>query len=156
MWQGRVLAIHIAEEASAAMESLRVARLIAGEGIEGDRYCTGRGFYSHKPESSRQVTLFEEETLHALARDHRIELRPEEHRRNITVRGVPLNHLVGKTFRLGAAVLYGGRLNRPCRYLDDLLGKSVYRLLLNRSGLNCEIRIGGVVRPGDPVRPLED
>ena len=35
--------------------------LVAGKGIEGDRYMIGReqGFYSHKPEEGRQVTLFE-------------------------------------------------------------------------------------------------
>ena len=53
------------------------------------------GFYSHKPEEGRQVTLFEIETLVALKRDAGIDLGPEEHRRNVTVEGVPLTHLVG-------------------------------------------------------------
>jgi MOSC domain-containing protein YiiM len=64
---------------------------------------------------------------------------------------VPLNHLVGHYFRLGACVLYGGRLNVPCRYLEDLLGKKVFKPLLNRSGLNCRGIIGGAIRKGDGV-----
>ena len=58
----------------------------------------GAGFYSHRSEEGRQVTLFEIETLWALERDHRIDLSPAGHRRNVTVEGVPLTHLVGRRF----------------------------------------------------------
>jgi hypothetical protein len=75
--------------------------------------------------------------------------------RNLTVRGVPLNHLVGQRFRLGTAVLLGGRLNFPCKYLEKLLGLPVYLPLYNRSGLNCRIEKGGIVRRGDPVEPFD-
>jgi MOSC domain-containing protein YiiM len=51
-------------------------------------------------------------------------------------------------------VLRGGRLNFPCRYLQDLLRKPVFLPLYNRSGLNCSIERDGVIRPGDPVLPL--
>jgi MOSC domain-containing protein YiiM len=70
------------------------------------------------------------------------------------LRGVPLNHLVGRRFRVGAAVLFGGRLNFPCKYLEKLLGLLVYLPLYNRSGLNCWIEKGSVVRRGRPLNPL--
>ena len=151
---GVLLAIHIAPAASAPMVALDAARLIADVGIEGDRYATGLGTYSHKPAPDRQVTLIEMETLDALARDHRIELPPHETRRNLTTAGVPLNHLVGRQFRVGDVVLHGGRLNVPCQYLEDLLGKKVFKPLINRSGLNCLIVKGGTIRPGDAIRPV--
>lgn len=151
---GVLLAIHRAAAASAPMEELAAARLIEGVGIEGDRYATATGTYSHKPHEDRQVTLIEIETLDALARDHGIDLPPHETRRNLTVAGVPLNHLVGREFRVGEVVLHGGRLNVPCQYLEDLLGKKVFKPLINRSGLNCRIVKGGTLRPGDAVRPL--
>jgi hypothetical protein len=47
------------------------------------------------------------------------------------MRGVPLNHLVGQYFRMGDCVLYGGRLNVPCLYLENLLAKKVFKALLN-------------------------
>jgi MOSC domain-containing protein YiiM len=150
---GVLLAIHIAPEASAPMMELEAARLIEGVGIEGDRYATARGTYSNKPHADRQVTLIEMETLDALARDHGIDLPPRETRRNLTTAGVPLNHLVGREFRVGEVVLVGGRLNLPCQYLEDLLGKRVFKPLINRSGLNCRIVKGGVVRPGDRIVP---
>lgn len=151
MWQGRLLHIHIAAAASQPMRRLESARLVAGVGIEGDRYATRTGTYSAGHHIDRQVTLFEAETLEALARDHKIELSPAEHRRNLTVGGVPVNHLVGRYFRIGVCVLFGGRLNMPCRYLEDITGKKVFKPLLNRSGLNCRIIVGGVVRPEDAV-----
>jgi MOSC domain-containing protein YiiM len=152
-WAGRLLSIHIAGEASAPMQTLATARLVEGFGIEGDRYATGRGTYSNKPHQDRQCTLIEVETLEALARDHGLPLAPEESRRNLTVRGVPLNHLVGREFRVGEVVLFGGRLNVPCQYLDDLLGRKLFKALMNRSGLNCRIVRGGTIRPGDPILP---
>ena len=82
-WTGVVRYLHITPRAFLPMRAMAELRLIAGRGIEGDRYMIGReeGFYSHKPEEGRQVTLFEFETLVALKRDHNIDLGPEEHRR---------------------------------------------------------------------------
>jgi MOSC domain-containing protein YiiM len=152
-WQGTLLHIFRAERASAPMEELREARLIAGVGIERDRYATGLGHFSSSPHLHRQVTLIEVETLEALERDHHIKLLPVESRRNLVTREVPLNHLVGSRFRVGETVLRGGRLNRPCKYLEELLGKKVMTPLLNRAGLNCEILRGGIIRPDDRILP---
>ena len=152
-WRGWLEHIHIAEQASAKMQELKEARLIAGIGIEGDRYATCKGYYSKTPRSDRQVTLIEIETLEALQRDHAIELKPDETRRNLTTREVPLNHLVGKRFRVGTVLLYGVRLNVPCKYLEQMTGKPVYAPLIHRSGLNCEIVEGGVIRAGDLIVP---
>jgi MOSC domain-containing protein YiiM len=155
MWQGQLLHIHIAPAASAPMRRLEQASLVAGVGIDGDRYATRTGTYSAKHHIDRQVTLIEAETLEALARDHGVELAPGEHRRNLTTRGVPLNHLVGRYFRVGDCVLYGGRLNVPCLYLEELVGKKVFKPLINRSGLNCRILVGGLVRAGASVAPCD-
>ena len=94
IWSGgRILDIHIAPTASVSMEAIAAANLIAGRGIEGDRYSLGTGTYSAKPDF-REVTLFEMEVLEALARNDPplqsgpIKLRPADHRRNLTVHGV--------------------------------------------------------------------
>lgn len=127
--------------------------LIAGAGIEGDRYATEQGFYSDLPEPGRQITLFEIETLRALKRDHDVVLEPIEHRRNVTVRGVPLNHLVGVQFWLGETLLQATRLSTPCKHIEDVTGKVVSRWLIHRCGLNCIIVKGGSVGVGDTLRP---
>jgi MOSC domain-containing protein YiiM len=157
---GELMHIHIAPSASMEMEELDEARLVANKGIEGDRYFLGTGTYSSKPDI-REVTLIESEVLDALARNDPplqtgpIVLSPSDHRRNLTTRGIYLNHLVGKRFRIGEAVLRGGRLNFPCKYLEELLGSAVYLPLYNRSGLNCLIETGGVIRKGDAITVLD-
>jgi hypothetical protein len=158
-WQGKLLHIHIAPSASYEMEELDEAQCIAGRGILGDRYFSGTGTYSPKPDV-REVTLIEQEALDALSRndpplqDGAIVLAPGDHRRNLTVTGVPLNHLVGRRFRVGEVILRGGRLNFPCKYLEEILGKKVYLPLYNRSGLNCGIERGGIIRRGDLIELL--
>src|SRR3954465_5775248 len=90
-WTGFVRFLHLAPRAFLPMRAMEQLALVAGQGSEGDRYMIGReeGFYSHKPEEGRQVTLFELETLIALKRDAGIELGPEAPRRNPTLEGVP-------------------------------------------------------------------
>ncbi len=154
MWSGEVMHLHICPRAFLPMQAQEAITLVAGRGIEGDRYMLETGFYSDKPEIGRQVTLFEIETLEALKRDFDIDLAPEEHRRNVTVRGVPLNHLVGRQFRLGSTLLEATRLSFPCKHLDEITGKEVFDPLVHRCGLNCQILEGGVVRVGDKVTPL--
>jgi MOSC domain-containing protein YiiM len=134
------------------MRALDEALLVAGQGLEGDRYKLGTGTYSPRPDI-REATLIETETLEALARDYGVTLLPHEHRRNLTTRDVPLNHLAGRRFRVGACLLEGGRLNVPCQYLEDLVGKKVFKPLMHRSGLNCRILEGGTIRIGDMIRP---
>jgi MOSC domain-containing protein YiiM len=152
-WEGRLEFIHITDRGSQPMQEQAEARLIEGVGIEGDRYATGQGFYSKTPRIDRQCTLIEIETLEAILRDHQITVLPRESRRNLTTRDVPLNHLVGCEFLVGGVRLRGERLNVPCKYLDGLLQRNVFTHLLNRSGLNCSIVAGGVIRQGDVIRP---
>ena len=104
MWRGRLLEIHTTAQAEAPMQARSRVRLIAGQGIEGDRYALGTGTYSAFPDI-REVTLIEQETLVALKRDHAIDLAAEEHRRNLTVQDTPLNHLVGRRFWVGSVLL---------------------------------------------------
>ena len=152
MWQGQLLEIHTTPAARQPMGTRARATLIAGQGIEGDRYALETGTYSPFPDI-REVTLIEIETIEALARDHGITLPTAQHRRNLTTRDVPLNHLVGRRFWVGEVLLEGGRLNTPCRYLDLITGLTVCDLMEHRSGLNCRILQGGEIGIGDIIRP---
>lgn len=152
-WSGTVEGLHLAPRSFLPMLSRDKLVLIPGKGVEGDRYASEEGFYSDRPEPGRQITLFEMETLEALRRDHKITLAPEDHRRNVTTRGVPLNHLVGRRFRVGAALLEGTRLSTPCRHIEQVTGLEVFNPLLNRSGLHARILVGGEILTGDAVEP---
>lgn len=133
------------------MVPLAEVRAVPGRGLEGDRYFSKTGTYSRHEGADRQITLIEVEALEALERDYRIALEPGESRRNVATRGVAVNHLVGRRFRIGEVRLRGLRLCEPCSHMERLSGKPVRSGLVHRGGLRAEILTEGVIRVGDPV-----
>ena len=151
MWQGAVVSIHITSAAGQPMETVPEARAVPGRGLEGDRYFAGTGYYSDKPgDGGRELTLIETETLEALPALG-IKLAAAESRRNIATMGVPLNHLVGREFQVGAVRLRGTRLCEPCRYLDGLTQQGAMAALIHRGGLRALILNDGLIRVGDTI-----
>ncbi len=153
MWQGLLVSIHLASEATRPAVSLQEARALPGLGLEGDRYALKTGTFSKSAKPGREVTLIEIEALEALKRDLGMELTPGETRRNLVTRGVPLNHLVGAEFRVGEILLRGVRLCEPCGHLEKLTGPGMEQALLHRGGLRAQILSGGILRVGDAVTP---
>jgi len=129
------------------MRALQGARLEPA-GLADDRYATGRGHYSGKPGTGRAVTLIEAEVVESVG------LSPGESRRNVTTRGVALNELVGRRFRLGGAVCEGKRLCQPCAYLEGLTQKKILFSLAGRGGLRADVLQAGEIRVGDALSPL--
>lgn len=144
---GRVLAIHIAAAEGHAPRAVDEVRVIAGRGLEGDRYAAQDG------EAKDQVTFIEREALDALRDDYGITLGGAESRRNILTEGVALNHLIGREFLAGGCRFIGRELAEPCAYLEKKTQRGVIKGLIHRGGLRAEILQGGTLRPGDPVRP---
>ena len=154
-WAGQIAFIQIAPMATEKLVSVREVQAVAGEGLVGDRYIKKAGTFSNKPGGGRQITLIELESVEALKRDLKIELEPTQTRRNIVTRDVPLNHLVGRQFRLGhEVVLQGVRLCEPCEHLESLTLRGVREGLLHRGGLRADIITGGTIRVGDPITPV--
>ncbi|MET0501546.1 MAG: MOSC domain-containing protein [Candidatus Binatia bacterium] len=146
-----VIAIHIASTGAAPMRAVTTAQAVAGKGLEGDRYYNKLGTYSNETGSGREVTLIEIEAIEALKQDYGIQLDPGQSRRNVVTRGVALNHLVEREFRIGDVVLRGTRLCEPCAHLEKLTVKGSMRGLIHRGGLRAEIVKGGVVHVGDVI-----
>jgi len=150
-----VVSLHIASSAGVPMRAMTEVLAVAGWGIEGDRYFTQTGTYSNHPGTGRAVTLIEMEAIEALAHEYDVHLAAGFARRNLVTRGVALNHLVGKTFAVGAVVLRGMRLCEPCLHLEKLSVKGAARGLIHRGGLRAEIVKGGVIRVGDAIAVID-
>ena len=153
MFEGTVDSIHIAPVASEPTVSVEQAHAVPGKGLEGDRYFKREGTYSDRHGPDREFTLIEIATIQALERDYKYELSPGDARRNIVTRNVPLNHLVGREFRVGEVTLRGIRLNEPCNHLAGLTDDKVKQGLVHRGGLRAQILTEGVIQPGDEIRP---
>jgi MOSC domain-containing protein YiiM len=136
------------------LRNLEQVNAIAGMGLEGDRYYHRTGTYSDKHDESREATFIESEALEALAGDYKVELKGTESRRNISTRGVALNHLVGKEFKIGEAVFRGIRLCEPCTHLEEVSGKPARKGLIHRGGLRAQIVKSGLIHVGDEVESL--
>jgi MOSC domain-containing protein YiiM len=149
---GEVVGIYLAPDATEPTRGVEAVEAIAGRGLEGDRYFHRRGTYSHtEPPTGRQITLIEAEALEGLAREDGVELAPNEARRNVVTRGIGLNELVGKRFRIGSVECVGVRLCPPCAHLERLTRPGVNRGLVNRGGLRADILTGGRIAVGDAV-----
>jgi MOSC domain-containing protein YiiM len=146
-----VVSIHVAAAGEGSMVSVDAVRAVPGQGLEGDRYASGSGTFSNNTGGGRQVTLIESEALEALEHDYGINLDRGASRRNIVTRGVALNHLVGREFRIGEATLRGVRLCEPCGHLEKLTHPGVRKGLTHRGGLRTDIVSGGLIRAGDLI-----
>ncbi len=129
---------------------------MAGRGIVGDRYFDRAGTFSDWPHD-HEFTLVEAEAIEAVATEYGLTLEPGETRRNVTTRGIALNALIGKQFRIGETVVCEGtRLCHPCAHLEVVTGKGgLARLLANRGGLRAHILVGGTIRPGDTIEVFD-
>lgn len=154
MWQGKLEAIFIAAEASGKMQFCTQARAVPGFGLEGDRYFAKAGTFSAKGGQGRELTLIEAEAIEALKTEMQMELPPGGTRRNLVTRGVPLNHLVGKEFRVGAVRLRGVKLCEPCKHLEELTQPGVMAGLIHRGGLRAEILSEGLLQVGDIIAEI--
>ncbi|MDQ3934275.1 MAG: MOSC domain-containing protein [Actinomycetota bacterium] len=144
---GVVESIHIAPRAKQLPDAVERATAVAGRGLEGDRYHDGKGSFSHW-RGRRDLTLIEAEAL------EEVELDPAEARRNVVVRGLDLNALVGRRFRVGAVECEGVELNPPCKHLERLTRPGVLKALAGRGGVRAAILADGEIAVGDAVEPL--
>ena len=133
-------AIHIGPERGRGLNSVESVRAVAGHGLEGDRQYKAEGA---KP--GQALTLVEAENVADVG------LEEGQSRRQLTTRGVRLNDLVGKKFKVGDVECFGVELCEPCEHLQSLTRPGIIKDLVHRAGINADILTDGVIRVGDEV-----
>ena len=153
--RGVVAGIVLAHAEGADNDRVERVRVHAGRGPEGDRHFVPEDREPNEPGSGDDLTLIEAEAVEGLAADTGIDLTDGRHLRNVVTRGIALNDLVGKPFRVGAVRCVGVELCHPCRRLARHTGEfGVLRGLVNRGGLRADVVTGGEIAVGDPVEAV--
>lgn len=150
---GKVTGIFIAEEKEHLPMSVNSIEAIAHKGLVGDRYFTNSGTFSAAEPlgPGREITLIEEESISILSEKLHQRVDPAQLRRNVMTRGIHLNDLVGREFKVGNVRLLGVRLCHPCVHLDRLSGWDVTSHLQEMGGLRADIMDNGWIHIGDTV-----
>jgi MOSC domain-containing protein YiiM len=157
MIQGKLLGIFITSTRATPLREVQTVQAIPGVGLAGDRYGDRAGTFS-KPNEDRadqEVTFIEAEAIEAACRDYGVEIFPIQARRNLLTGNVPLNHLVGREFRVGDVRFRGLRLCEPCGHLEKLTVEGIRKALIHRGGLRAQVLTAGTLRVGDAVIDIE-
>ena len=123
-------------------------RVVAGAGIEGDRY------FGARDEPGQNVTFVEAEQIEAFAQEQQRPVDLSATGRNVVTRGVRLNELVGREFIVGAVRFRGVELCEPCQTLGKALASptlspaGVVKHWLHRGGLRADALTGGELSVG--------
>jgi MOSC domain-containing protein YiiM len=142
---GRVEGIYLSADHGDLPEPVESVRALAGRGLEGNRY-----FFDVAP-AGTALTLIAAEAVEAMEREDGIALEPRETRRNVVTRGIDVNELVGKRFRIGDVECEGVELCEPCAHLESMTQPGVIKAFVRRAGLNADILTDGEISVGDPV-----
>ena len=126
---------------TAPMIEVTQLQLVAGQGIQGDR------FFGFKEDYKGQVTFFEEEIYQALCARFQIRDRPSSvFRRNIITEGQDLNALIGREFEIQGVRFLGMAECSPCHWMDEAFHPGAEAALKNHGGLRAKILTDGVLR----------
>ena len=157
----RVTTLFVSAKAGAAMQSVDRAEVVAGMGIEGDRYAKGIGVYSKvEPVKMRHATFISQQgidTSNAWLHERQLPpFTPAQTRRNIVLDGIradELNDLVGRTFSVGGVQFRGLELATPCHRPSRLLNREgIFEQAFDqRGGLRAEACGSGAIQPGDTL-----
>ena len=162
--------IFLSPSASMPMNSIQQGQLIAGKGLDGDRYSECVGTYSvfrasklhpGDREPGRQLTLMSADSVEESLDRNQLS-RPKslgDLRRNIIIRGVSAQDLLqaaGHVVKIGqeCQVLIH-RHTVPCMYNERKNGiPGLMEAIWNESGVSCQVLVGGHIRVGDSVEIL--
>lgn len=122
----------------APTEPIVSVRLDPGHGIPGDRFCASR----------YPITFFSLEVAEAVAEVFPAATDLTLFRRNIIIRGINLNELIGERFAIGGVVFEGISHCSPCPWMDAVMGKGVYKMMIGRGGLRAKVIAGGTLKCG--------
>jgi MOSC domain-containing protein YiiM len=129
------------------MEPRQVVAALADGGLDGDRYADP----ANRRGPDYQVTLIESENIATFSGMVEVPFTPDMPRRNIVTRGVRLNELCGRRFKVGGVTLEGLELCEPCSLFAKRTHRDVLKFFPRKGGLRARVVVGGKIHVGDLV-----
>lgn len=120
-------------------------RCVAGKGIVGDRY------FGHKEDFKGQITFFDLGVYDRMREQLHADVPPSAMRRNVLVRGLDLNQLIGRTFRIGDIEFQGTEECKPCFWMEEAVAVGAEDFLKGSGGLRAKILCDGELHVGDAL-----
>jgi len=126
--------------------------LKSGHGIKDDRF-----EFSRYP-----LTFISEEVIIEVCKSLELEYKPSLFRRNIIISGINLNQLVAKRFVIRneftkeSVVFEGIGHCAPCTWMNAVMKKGAYKLMIGRGGLRAKVTNSGSLKRGTNTLITED
>lgn len=124
------------------------ADALVDHGLSGDHY-RGKG--------GRGVTLIQAEHLPVIAALLGYPaVDPAVLRRNLVISGINLLALRGKRFRIGDAILEGGKPCHPCSRMEEALGRGGFHAMRGHGGVGAHVVQTGRIWRGAAVQQVTE
>ena len=144
-----VLKLGITAINNQSIQEVSSIEVIANQGIVGDRH------FKKFNDPYNQISLIESEGIDNYNIKFGLNISYIDFRRNIITKGIKLNALVGKKFKVGTVELEGLDLCRPCRHLSEILNqKNIIKEFIRKGGLRCQILSSSNINVGDKIKAL--
>ena len=142
-----VFKIGIANKNNQLIKEVNSIKVLANQGIVGDRH------FKEFNDPYNQLSLIESENIDNYNIKYGLKIPYIDFRRNIITKGIQLNDLVGKKFKIGKVELEGIDLCRPCRHLCEILDQdNIIKEFLRSGGLRCQILSSSLIEVGNKIK----
>ena len=146
----KVLKLGITENSNQKIKEVETINVLANKGIIGDRH------FQDNNDPLNQISLIESESIDDYNIKFGLNISYIDFRRNVITKGIRLNDLVGKKFKVGNADLEGIDLCRPCKHLSENLNQNnIIKEFLRKGGLRCRILSSVKINIGDQIQLID-
>ena len=138
-----IISIHIVRKRNTTAEPCKHVTVLSNFGIIGD--------YRSEKFQIGQITLIEAEIIDSMSRELGYDIPAGASRRQVMVKGIKLNELVGKNLRLGQILVRVEDKCKPCNNMEQKIGPGAKNAMNDKGGIRCRIIEGGELHVGDKI-----
>jgi len=138
-----IVSIHIVRERGSAAELCNHVTVRSNFGIVGD--------YRSDKFQIGQITLIEAEIIDAMSRKLGYDIPDGASRRQIIVKDITLNELIGQNLRMGQILVRVEDKCNPCKNMETKIGPGARDAMNDKGGIRCRIIEGGDLHVGNKI-----